>query len=232
MTTTSIVQLKIDIKQRKILASLFQNNGQRFSELSKSYEPEDRFSYHIEHLLAQGFVNKRDGKYFITPDGVIKCSYLNFKTFEELHLKKTTINFICQYKDTFLIMPKTENKQGIQYVLPGDRAIFGEGLSELVEKLLDQKYGITGKITYRCTTNLIQQTSSGKVIFDDIVLIYDVKLNKPALKKKGTWLAKEAILKLDRRHPLIDTLVLDDNREPFHEILVEENFNFYDEDAK
>ncbi len=231
MSTQSIVQEKIDIKQRKILTSLFDSNGQKFSELSKSYEPEDRFSYHLEHLLNKRLINKRDNKYYITSDGVIKCSYLDFKTCEELHLKKTTFNFIIKLNDKFLIIEKKEKGTGIKYLLPGDRALFGVRLSEHISEVLQKKYGIKETATYRCAVNFVQYASTGKVFFDDIVLVYQVDLTEQPSKEKGLWLTLDELSKLEDVHPLIKQLILEDNKTPFLEIEIHENFNFDEEDV-
>jgi ADP-ribose pyrophosphatase YjhB (NUDIX family) len=60
---------KIHDFQISILRELLFKPGARFRDLKKVDVTNDHFTFHVNHLIAQGLVEKKNGKYFLTTDG-------------------------------------------------------------------------------------------------------------------------------------------------------------------
>lgn len=46
-----------------------QQDNQRFADLNRHFEEEDKFPYHLKQLVSNGFVSKNADLYFITNQG-------------------------------------------------------------------------------------------------------------------------------------------------------------------
>lgn len=208
----------MNIKQRKILRKLVIQNGLRYSELYDGFEYEDKFPYHLKQLVKNGFVNKREGKYFLTKTGMKKTAYFNTRTLEEEQLKIPRINFICNYKGLYklVVMFEKDNSRSTYYSLPGGNAVVGENLEYTCRQVLKDKYGVSGIIRYRSTHHHTCCTTDGDILFDDILLIYDVDVQQVPSDMKN-WFTADSISELKNRSPLIDQYILENNREAFYE---------------
>lgn len=221
----------MNLKQRRILRKLVSNNGQRFSSLQEGFLLEDKFPYHLKQLVKNGLVNKRDECYFLTKSGMRATAYFDARSLEEYNLKIPRLVFVCKDREKYRLTKYLEfgSKHNIWYNLPGGNVVFGETINQACVRLLKGNYEVDGEVCYRATKHLIHYATDGDVLFDDILLIFDVVvIKRPAEHSK--WLTINEICKLKKRHPLIDQFIIEDDRASFSEGTFVQNFGFEEED--
>lgn len=217
-------------KQRKIIKKLICNNGQRYSELYKEFEYEDRFPYHLKKLINDEFIQKKQGLYYLTKKGVHFSAYFHSRTLEEVKHKITRAALICKNWDNKFLLLKLINSEGkSHYTLPGCNLKYGSKIKEFIITELWRKYRIRGIPQYRATCHHRLYTDDYKyILFDDIELIYDVKitsLDPDYQKPKKLWLNRTEISRLPQKnvYSLINKYIIENCHERFIEIDSSEN---------
>jgi len=223
----------MNIKQKKILHLLSVTNGQRYSELYKEFNEEDKFPYHIKHLVSIGYVNKRNCRYYLTTEGAYATQSFEGSTFRDRKMSIPIYLFVCKYNNKYLVRKCFSGDAVSQhlYSLPGLKAEWGVNHKEMFTNILKVKLGIVGKVKYRSTFHLVEYTTKGTLIWDDIIFIMDVDV-KEVLQQDSSlkWFAIKDIEKLPKKHiPLVE-FVLKNNREIFGELVTHDNFNFKEEE--
>lgn len=223
----------MNLKQRKILHLLTISNGRKYSELYKHFSPDDKFAYHLKQTINNGLVNKRGTSYFLTRLGAWETQNFDFRNYSDKKLKIPINIFICRYNEKFLIREAFAEDKNIQklHALPGIKAEWGKEYSCLFTDELKTKFGLTGIVAYRSTFHLFEKTSKGDVMFDDILIVFDVNVtNLYEVTKNSLWLDINEIKQLPNRHQPIDVFILDNNKKLFGIINALSNFNLRDED--
>ncbi|PIY16887.1 hypothetical protein CO112_00840 [Candidatus Dojkabacteria bacterium CG_4_9_14_3_um_filter_150_Dojkabacteria_WS6_41_13] len=220
----------MNIKQRKILHLLETCNGQKYSGLYKNFNEEDKFPYHLKHLVSKRYINKRNNAYFLTRLGAQTTQDFNSSTLEERKLKIPINVFVCKCQDKFLI--RKTYSEDICYALPGIKAEWGATYDKDMSTQFQKKFGATiKKIVYRSTLHLLERTTNNEIMFDDILLIFDVEIDQILeTDKQFRWLTLEEIQKLPNKHKPVDIYLLENSQQKFMEILVTSNFNLQAED--
>lgn len=215
----------MNIKQRKILQLLLARQGQRYSDLFRHFEYEDKFPYHLKYLVSKGFVNKRKNLYLISEEGIKYTTFFNTRTLGEIEKKTLRLLFVCNHKNLYLLKPcfESDPKRDTYYILPGGSPIIGEHLDESCAQLLKDKFSVSGKAEYRATHHYLNYTTKGDILFDNLCLIYDVKEDKKPDRPEH-WFTKAQIRRLGPRHPTVDRFILEDCREPFSECTFEYDY--------
>lgn len=220
----------MNIKQRKILHLLETNNGQKYTDLYKFFVEKDKFPYHLKQLVSKGNINKRNNRYYLTRLGAQATQDFNSTTLEERKLKIPINIFVCRHNDTFLI--RRTYSDDICYALPGIKAEWGATYAEDLQTQFTLKYKASiKKMSYRSTLHLLERTTNNKIMFDDILLVFDVVVGKiHAIDEQSKWLTISEIGKLPNKHKPVDLLILENSHKKFEECIITSNFNLQAED--
>lgn len=221
----------MDIKQRLILRKLVAMNGQRYSELFQYFSYEDKFPYHLKYLLTKGLIRKREGKYFLTKEGMKVTANFDSRTLEETKGPDVMFLFVCQRDDKFLLQEHFSNDKNPErrvYFLMFAKPQRGLLLAEGAKIEFKRKYGVEVEPVYRSTYHQIHRTTDGDVLFDDIWLVFDVP--QFSGETKGFWATREGVAKLENVHPFIKTLIADNRTEAFLEDEIVLNYGVEVED--
>ncbi|MDD3648206.1 MAG: hypothetical protein PHS44_06970 [Candidatus Dojkabacteria bacterium] len=219
-------------KQKEILAKLKLVNGQRYSELYRGFDYEDKFPYHIKYLLQKGFINKRDRKYYLTRKGALKGSYFDDMTLNDRQHKIPIMLFVCKFKSLYYIWPKFKNdlNRRTVHTIPGAKAVFGERLADRAGDMLKVKYGVEGRLKFRAIHEYTERTTDGKILFDDIFLVYDCLVEN--IQSNVNWFKKAEVARLDNLWVIARRYILEDVQGSFHTDEVYENYYIHAEDLE
>lgn len=221
----------MNIKQKRILRKLVVRNGQKYSDLYKGFEYEDKFPYHLKHLVEKNLVNKREGRYFLTKSGMKATAFFDSRTLDDFELKIPRLVFICNKNEKYLLVPlfDSDEKRESYYTLPSGNAVVGDTLDDACNRMLQEKYGIDGTYRYRSTHHHTWYTTDGDILFDDICLIFDVAVYK-VKGKTDKWFSLGEIKRIKNKLPLIDKYIIQVCRGAFYESESVGNFGFEEKD--
>jgi hypothetical protein len=226
----------MNLKQKLILKRLLAINGQKYSELLKCFSPDDKFAYHLKHLLSKGLINKRQGQYYLSKEGMSLTASFDTRTLEEIKTPHLLFLYICRHKEKFLLrehFAQDENRQKL-FALPFAKPLSGQPLKESAEEEFLRKYGFEANFKYRLTYHLTTRTHQGDLLFDDLYLVFEAGVKKLPDKmlyqqKKHCWLTKEEMSSLSI-HPYVKRLIIKDDRKPFIEEAIILNYGLRQED--
>lgn len=226
---------EMNIKQKTILRKLVEINGQRFSELLRHFSYEDKFPYHLKYLLNKKLISKREGKYYLTKKGMKETSKFDTKTLQDIEAPISAIIFLCKHEDKYWVFKhfaEDLNEKRHLYTLASAKPLWGETLEISCKKEFLRKNGILADFKYRNTFHLINKTTDGDVLFDNVFLIFETELTKAQVKqsKKGFWLTKEEIKEIPNISITVKKFILEDNRNPYIEDIVILNYGIEERD--
>ncbi|EKD99605.1 MAG: hypothetical protein ACD_22C00223G0003 [uncultured bacterium] len=201
--------------QKLLIKRLLDENGRTYSSLTSGYDSEDNIAFHLKQLLSANLLEKREDKYFITPQGIHTIN-----TFHKLDLKDDIfkmffVGLICSCGDEYLIKPH-KNAKEVFYNLPSESPLFGENLVEALPRIFCDETDIHvpyKDFVFDSFHVKTVQTKDKMVLFDDAFGIYKVEVSqeqkeKMVLKKGSVWMGLLQIAKLPNRWPEIDYCVL------------------------
>lgn len=226
----------MNIKQKRIIRTLVESNGKRYSDLFKLFEYEDRFSYHLKQLLTKNLIHKRDNLYYLTKQGMAASALFDRKTLEDIKYPTPLIILICKYEDKYFIsehFSEDKNKERIFYTLPAAKPLWGLTLEESCKKEFLRKNKMEGDYKYQSTFHLINFTSDKDILFDNIFLVFICDLYKESyekIKMRINWMTLAEIRKLKNRSITLERLIIENNQDQFIEDKVILNYGFEDKD--
>ncbi len=216
----------MNIKQKIILKKLAQFNGMKFSELLQGFSYEDKFPYHLKRLLLNKFIAKRKALYFITKKGLAEAITFD-SDYNDLRYKLPQALFVCQHEDKYLIREHFYNHPTKEKVfgLPNMAGIFGQKLEQSAYAKLCEKYLIKGKLKFKAVQNYFECSTEHDLIFDNIFLIFDVKVTEVLGTPEGCkWLTKPEIISLPKLHSSTQDFILSSRVKVFSEREVFEDY--------
>ncbi len=207
-------------KQKLILRKLVEANGRKYSELFKYFSYEDKFPYHLKFLLNKKYISKRNSKYYLTKDGMRITSTFDRMSLEDVKLPQPMFIFICKFENKYLISKHFSDDKDISrhlYTLPSAKPLWGLPLEESCKKEFLRKNGVTADFKYVSTFHLINKTSDGDTLFDNIFLTFEAEIDEKEFAncKKDYWFTKEEISKLPNTTITVKKLLLENNRDPY-----------------
>jgi hypothetical protein len=117
------------------------------------------------------------------------------------------------------------------YSIPGIKSEWGLQNSDLFTKRIEEKLGVQGEVKFRSTSHLLEYTTKGEVMWDDIIILFDVEVSRIVKDVDAMyWFSIDEIKSLNNRHKPIDIYVLDNCKTPYLEIVMNDNFNLRNED--
>lgn len=150
-----------------------EQDHQRYADLNKHFEEEDRFPYHLKQLTSKGFVSKSDDLYSLTFAGGRQFEYFDAKTLTDVENKLPVLVLIVKYGNKYLL----KNNYGNDYGLWPIRLHKGVEIEESVEAKM-KKYSLNGSYTPIGFRNLMRHSQTGELVYDTIFIAYEVDLEE------------------------------------------------------
>lgn len=223
----------MNIKQKRILHLLTLINGRRYSELYENFTEEDKFPYHLKHLIKLSYINKRDNRYFLTREGAYATQEFESTTFQDRKLSIPIYHFICKLKDKYLLRKcfSADIVSNHLYAIPGIKAEWGLKNEELFNDRLFERLGVKGIVKFRSTCHLLEYTSKGELMWDDLIIVFDVDVTEISSKKDAlSWYSLKEIKELPKLHKPVEIFILEDCNTSYLELIMNDNFNLKEEE--
>ncbi len=196
--------------QMLILRELLFNPNSKFTQLNIKGLSSDHFSYHVNTLIKDGFVTKKDQKYSLTPEGKEFANRMD--TDDAVIEKQPKIAvMIVAIKDNgenkqYLVQERTkEPYYGYKGFITG-KIRYGEKVIETAKRELKEEAGLDCEELHikRIVHNHVVLDSSGELVEDK--MFYIVTAINPSGEISDTrngrnfWVTKEEFFALDKKY--------------------------------
>ncbi len=208
--------------QKMLLKRLLQNNCQKYSSLTQGYGFEDNIVFHLKQLSAKELIEKHDGRYELTTEGIKEIAKYDLELIEDLGFKTFFVGFICRSGNEYLIKEHPTGKTNF-YNLPSGKPRFGENIEKDLVRIFYENTNIGLKSTdFKYLTLHLKtiKTSKNDVLFDDAFAVYGILIDKTTkakmkLNKSLMWISGDKIKKLSNRWPEIDICINQKTIKPY-----------------
>lgn len=205
--------------QKVLLKRLQSQNNQRYGTLTSGYGFEDNIVFHLNKLLADKYIAKKDGVYSLTLVGVKEIARYEPFELEDRGVKAFFIGFLCNDEESNYLIKAHPNAKSNFYNLPNGKPFFGERIEDALTRTFNLNTGLDLSADEFNFTSLHLKTivsSDNEIIFDDAFTIYSVKINKTqkeemSLLDSVSWKSIDEIKLLQNRWPEIDICILEND---------------------
>lgn len=215
----------MNIKQRKIIKSLIVDVGQRYSQLAKLFNTEDKFSYHIKYLLQRELVEKREDLYFVTLQGRNTISEFDWDSLETIKQRPLVcIGFIIKEDNHYLLHQKSASPFKAWYRLPGFPVNEGTNFEETAAHYL-QISSKKFKMLTHSTHHRRFFNQKGEFLWSSVLLVFTLKLSVNIFKSlaedkdRWKWFNKRQIKSIKRWRE-VDTCIFNKINKHFYQYTV------------
>jgi hypothetical protein len=208
------------VKQVLILKRLEKKNGLRFADLSRGFDIDAKFPYHLKQLLNYSYIYKDSGLYFISKEGLKTSITYSSLTLEPIGHKVSFTGIVCDTNDICLVRCKEFNGER-HYMLPRMKVLFGEKIEETTRKLIQKVIG-SDSATFKAVSTHYRHlhTSDGDLLFDSVTTYFKVDMgvldDHINLNAECQFMNIDQIASLPNKWPEID-LVLAETPNVFEE---------------
>ena len=218
--------------QKELIIRLVLKDHVRFADLTIGYSADDNILFHLRQLIKNGFVKKRDNLYHLTKKGLFFFGHIDLETLADKKFKSAYIGYICQHGKQFLLRERISGQLKF-YKFPGAKPLLGEKMSDSRIRLFKQATGLNvddQQFKYRSTHFKIQYTTKQEILYDDILLLYDIDIskydeNELSLRPGNKWFSLPGIKALEGKWPEIDLTLFNKNQKQIYEYSFVNNYN-------
>jgi hypothetical protein len=204
--------------QKLLIKRLVEENGRSYSSLTKGYDSEDNIAFHLKQLISGNLIEKRDDRYYITPEGITSLATFQKTDLQDNRFKLFFVGLVCRCGEEYLIKSHTNAKE-VFYNLPSGSPLFGEALEDALPRIFYEVTDLSipfSAFTFDSLHMKTVKSRDGAILFDDAFGVYTVELpleqkSKIALKKGCIWVAKAEVARLENGWPEIALCVLKEN---------------------
>lgn len=201
--------------QMKILLELLFRPASRFTDLNIDGLTNDHFTYHIQKLVSDGYVEKVNGKYSLTQTG---------KEFAN-RIDEKTSSFVKQAKVGVLYCAIREGKNGKEYLIHertkepfrgchgfgSGKVEFGESLFGAAKRELNEETGLEGEPIYAGVNHYTNEDPQGKLLADRVLFVFKFFEPEGNLIPLGDgvisrWITEEEMANIKNKFPGFDEL--------------------------
>lgn len=134
----------IEIRE-KILSILIHNKKTTFTDLWDKSIPSNKFTYHLNQLIAEGYVSKdKNQKYALTTKGKTLESSLDGETGKKKQRPFVAVLLVIKRNGKYLLYHRTKEPFFDFYGLPGAKVEFGEDILGCAKRELYEETGLSG----------------------------------------------------------------------------------------
>lgn len=118
-----------------------------FSELVKETNIDDhgQLNYHLNSLIDEGLIIKKDGKFSKTLLGEKMGVYINQFQSREIYPLSVICNIVTDEKGNMLFLKRAKSPQKGKWGFPGGKIVIGEKISEAAEREFFEETGLKAK---------------------------------------------------------------------------------------
>ncbi|HEU5004531.1 MAG TPA: NUDIX domain-containing protein [Candidatus Saccharimonadales bacterium] len=171
--------------QRSIIVRLSLAETLRFSDLKPASLENNHFMYHLNRLIKDGLVEKRDNLYALAPAGLTYVDLLSYKNRRPRHQPKLIAILVVQNKNGDYLLAQRHVQPYYGYaMLPSGKQHFGESPFEHAAREAKEKTGLAIKLAHRGYVNV--KISKGDHIISHVAAhVFSGKLNDQGAIKQG-----------------------------------------------
>ena len=200
--------------QASILRELLFHNGTNFASLNKLDLTNDHFTFHLQRLIKEGIVEKKDKLYFLTQKGKTFASRLDIDglIIEKMGSPSITVTAkrLINNKVHYLVQQRLKEPFYGYFGFINGKIRFGEFSQETAERELFEETGLEGKPSILSVTHKLRGPSRDNIKLDHFFFLYLVANPKGELKNtkegKNYWKTMAQLRKL-KTFPGFDTYI-------------------------
>lgn len=208
--------LKIHDFQISILRELLFHPGARFRDLKKVDVTNDHFTFHVNHLLKEGLIEKKDGKYYLTDDGK---EFANRMDTDALKLERQAKLAIAIHavrekngETEYLVHRRLKEPFYGWYGSHSGKIRWGETPLECAKREFLEETGLTGDFTLKSIAHYHHIHKDGRFLEDKYFWVYFVTNVKGNFKAKvpegeNIWMTEKEIRKLKNTFATFDEMM-------------------------
>ena len=190
--------------QRTILNKIkFMATGGRYSELQLHTIENDLFNYHLQQLVKNGYLEKREEKYWLTLQGKSLVTNMDDATKIVYGGYKVSV-YMCPVVEGKVLLYRRLKQPQYGYVgLTSGKIAYGEKILETASRELFEETGL--KASFKIVGNLrqIRKDAEGKVREDGVFYIcytdkVEGKLQDAGLEGEYFWVELDKVKEIDK----------------------------------
>ncbi len=214
--------------REKILSILIHNKKTTFSDLWDKSIPSNKFTYHLNQLIEEGYVKKdKDQKYHLTTKGKTLESSLDGETGKKRQRPFVAVLLVVRDKGKYLLYHRKKEPFYDFYGLPGAKVEIGEDIVSCAKRELLEETGLEGDCKINSVFNFrIKENNELLSHFTQFVVLFDNpkgELVKENREGSYTFVNKSEFLKKNK-----EGVLFPDNLVVFKNIEDNKKFHFYE----
>ncbi len=142
--------------QKQILKKFMYNTQLRYNEIWDKTIASNKFNYHLQQLVEEGVIEKKEDKYQLTDKGTHIISSLDGVALEEKK-KPIVCAFVMGYdeKGKKILVNIRKKQPFFNYVgIPGGKVEFGKPVEEQAKEEFLEETGLQGKLNLKLILNM------------------------------------------------------------------------------
>ena len=199
------MDIKIHEFQISILRELLFKPGARFRDLKKVDITNDHFTFHVNHLIKEGLIEKSGGKYSLTDQGK---EFANRMDTDALKLERQAKLGIAIHavrtrngEKEYLVHHRLKEPFYGWYGSHSGKIRWGETPGECARREFKEETGLTGKFILKGIVHYHHIHQDGRFLEDKYFWVYMVENTRGKLKKKveegeNIWMTESEYKKL------------------------------------
>lgn len=157
--------------EKRILVKLIHNPCSSYNSLWNKEEDSSKFAYHLKKLVDDNLVINRNGKYYLSDEGITYASGADNDNAERVYRPVIAAFALCINEGKILLWKRNREPYHGFLVMPGGRVDFGSTPLETVRKYFKNKTGCDADFKLVGVGNFT--TSKESVIHHVIGFIYE-----------------------------------------------------------
>ncbi len=189
--------------RRKVLKQLGYEHPQSFSELQDDDTPSNRFSYHLQKLVEDGYIEKTEHGYILTGKGETFVARLSEGDTVEKKQPILGIIIIVKEDDQYLVsIRKKEPFKGYTGSGPHGRISMGEFPEDAARRILRERTGLTAEHITLEGLWILNTIRDGDLLYSHyhFIVSYDVvsgTLKNNTTEFKNRWADQEQLQEMN-----------------------------------
>ena len=202
------MELELHPVQAKILNTLLFSTESRFTDLNPDAIDSDRFTFHLNRVIALGLVIKNDsGHYSLTPMGKEYANRFDTDKAKIEKQPKIGVLLVCSRNQDknkeYLIQQRLKQPFFGYHGFPTGKIRIGETLMETAERELYEETGLKASMDLKAVKHKMDYSAEDKILEDKFFFVIHCTNAKGQFKEqfdggRNIWLSPKDIVKLDK----------------------------------
>lgn len=172
-------KLNLHSVQAGILRELLFHNGTNFASLNKTDLTSDHFTFHLKKLVADGLVEKKATKYYLTQQGKVLAGTLDVDSLQIETWGKASVAVTAKKEidgvPHYLIQQRLKEPFYGYYGFINGKVRYGDTSEDTAIRELQEETGLTGTPIHLCVYHKLRGPDRQHVTLDNYFFVYLVK---------------------------------------------------------